>query len=70
MNSAIKLGAILREQNWDPAETMTALIMQFAGLTYQLNISSEEANEICQRAIKDIYETMDELMQTGSRTLQ
>jgi hypothetical protein len=70
MNSAIKLGLILREQNWDPAETMTALIMQFAGLTYQLGMPSEEANEVCQRAIKEIYETMDELMNMGSRTLQ
>lgn len=68
MNPALELGRILKEQNWDESEMLTALIMQFAGLAYALNVPPEEACAVCEQAVAQIYETMDAMM--GSRTLQ
>jgi len=68
MNPAIKLGEILKEQNWDESEMLTALIMQYAGLAYALNVAPEEACAVCEQAVTQIYETMDAMM--GSRMLQ
>jgi hypothetical protein len=70
MNSAEKLSKFIIEQDWDPSETMTALIMMFGGLTYQLGLSIEESDEVCHQAMTQIHTTMDELMRKGSRTLQ
>jgi hypothetical protein len=70
MNPAEKLSKFIIEQDWDPSETMTALIMMYGGLTYQLGLSIEESDEVCHRAMTQIHTTMDELMRKGSRTLQ
>jgi hypothetical protein len=70
MNPAEKLSKFINEQNWDPSETMTVLIMMFGGLTYQLGLSIEQSDEVCHQAMTQIHATMDELMSAGSRTLQ
>lgn len=70
MNSAVSLGTFLKSQNWSPAETLSALILHFAGLAYQLDISEDDANEMSKDTIEHLYKNMNEMIGKGRGVLQ
>jgi hypothetical protein len=66
----IKLGEFLNAQNWNATEVLSALLLQFARVTYQLEIPVEEAVEVSQDTIEHLYKNLDEMEGKGRGVLQ
>jgi len=70
MDSAVSLGRFIKSQDWDPAEALSALILHFAGLAYQLGITLDDANGMSKDTIEHLYKSMDEMVGKGRGVLQ